>query len=172
MAEEKLTKREIDDVLGILELGPLMSERAKSAVSHLDPDAVRSIGQALAEARHRSADLRDRAESVKDRLEKSGATKLNVDQPRIKTLQDARNRLTQMSTLLAESSVPSQLAAPYSHIFSSASLWLLGGHIEVLEQVRVRFADLPKQKEDKPDISVDEASLVLTSIEDDMVIDA
>ncbi len=93
MNDKPLSKEEIDEVLALLNLGPLMSERAKKAIARAEAEDIRRISKGLAKAKQRSDDFRRRADEIRARLETSGALSKKGPKSRVKSLADARELL-------------------------------------------------------------------------------
>ena len=91
----KLSGKEIANILGTLNLVPFMRKRAEAAIRRLDPDEARSIGEGLETAESASMDLRNKVDLIKEDLERRGVVNFSQKRKRIKTLEEAEELLGQ-----------------------------------------------------------------------------
>ncbi len=168
MAEEKLNQEQLDEILSLLSLGPLMSQRALDAVRHLNPTTVKTIGAALKGARDRSEALREQSDNIKGRLQHG------LDDGRtepIRTLQQARSKIARAKpadTNQEQSHAPAEIPFP---VFDRASFWLMSIHIGSRERVQLQWVAQDQEPTQQP-ITMTESSQVLACVEAEMIIDA
>jgi len=168
MAEEKLNQEQLDEILSLLSLGPLMSQRALEAVRHLNPTTVKTIGAALKGARDRSASLREQTDGIKERL-KYGLGD-GLAEP-IRTLHQARNEIAR--TKLVDTNQKQSLSpvAVQFPVFNRASFWLISVHLGPRERIQLQWVAQDHGPEERS-VTMAESSQVLASVEAGMIIDA
>ena len=170
MADKALTQDEIDEVLSLLDLGPLMYERAEAAIARADAEDVRKISSGLSKARERSANFRQRAEVLKTRLAATGVLSDEEDRPRLRSLAEARAVLSEARSV----SAPTMTEEPnflFNPLFlGSATLSIVRGDMRALAKEKRGKSHLAKEDEEtsvvfRGDVTTEEADDTLEGIE-------
>lgn len=148
MGNKALTQEEIDEVLSLLDLGPLMFERAEAAIARADAEDVRRIASGLVRARDRSANFRQRADELKSRLAATGVLSDDEARPRLKSLTEARAALRQAKITSAPESQEEPNIVLQSVFFGSATRSIVRGDMRALAMAKRGQRKLDKEHQD------------------------
>lgn len=174
MGDKALTQDEVDEVLSLLDLGPLMLQRAEAAIARADAEDVRRITAGLVKARERSANFRQRADALKTQLATTGVLSDDEKRPRLRSLAEARALLQKAKGASGRKMRENEQSSSINPIFlGSATLSIVRGEMRAVAKGKKGQTHLEETSMVfRSEVTPDEADETLEGIEECFLLEA